>query len=224
MNPVDHVRTPDYCIHEPYTDNIFSLTVVVTTSISVRPRPSPATPPRVKRPVSSPPEGQVFSVVLKRPRSRYEFKGLEYEKASISQLQCQWPREHDHPTVSLHFSCSMWHGRKPVRRQKCAFSATIFEVQKGVVIVTARAVNESVCDCLPSPRLFSTDRVYCRYIARRLVTWPRRYQSAFGDTAARALLMQSGSDEVLYRVIPSHVLLFNDKSFTELGAATKFSD
>lgn len=78
MNPVDHVREyPDPDLDAGINgriateaDNLYSLTVVVTTNISVRLRPSPATPHKVKRPVSSPPEGLVCSVVLKRPRIR----------------------------------------------------------------------------------------------------------------------------------------------------------
>jgi hypothetical protein len=43
---------------------------VVTTSISVRPRPSTARLPLVKRPVSLPPAGLVCSAVPRRPRTR----------------------------------------------------------------------------------------------------------------------------------------------------------
>jgi large subunit ribosomal protein L8e len=79
MNPVDHVRTThnQQTRQKQHTDTIYSLTVVVTTSISVRPRPSPATPPRVKRLVSLPPAELVCSVVHKRPRSKSLVRGME---------------------------------------------------------------------------------------------------------------------------------------------------
>jgi large subunit ribosomal protein L8e len=78
MNPVDHVSfhlQPDSAeIELQISDNLlYSLTVVVTTSTSVRPRPSPATPPRVKRPVSLPPAELVCSAVPRRPRIKSSF-------------------------------------------------------------------------------------------------------------------------------------------------------
>lgn len=73
MNPVDHVRSRavirvwklDIC-----ANSLCSLTVVVTTSISVRRRPSLVTPRRVKRPVSSLPGELVCYAVPRRPRSK----------------------------------------------------------------------------------------------------------------------------------------------------------
>ena len=44
---------------------------MVTTSISVKPLPSPARPHKVKRPVSSPPGGRVCSAVPRRPRIKW---------------------------------------------------------------------------------------------------------------------------------------------------------
>ncbi len=76
MNPVDHVRPTMSLVLTHNANRFSSLTVVVTTSISVRPRPSPATPHKVKRPVSLPPGGLVCSVVRKRRRSRGSFNGL----------------------------------------------------------------------------------------------------------------------------------------------------
>jgi len=72
MNPVDHVRHSPLIIIANTTSNAYlpSLTVVVTTSISVRHRPSAATPQRVKKPVSSPPAELVSSAVRKRSRTR----------------------------------------------------------------------------------------------------------------------------------------------------------
>ena len=72
MNPVDHVRSL-YVYHTLLFRLLtcsYSLTVVVTTSISVKPQPSTVTPQRVKRPVSLLPEELVFCAVHKRPRSR----------------------------------------------------------------------------------------------------------------------------------------------------------
>lgn len=70
MNPVDHVREPKSLGYWVHADNSSSLTVVVTTSILVRPRPSLVTPHKVKRPVLLLPEELVSCVVLKRPRTR----------------------------------------------------------------------------------------------------------------------------------------------------------
>lgn len=71
MNPVDHVRTTETLQQSGHQlTNLSSLTVVVTTSISVKLRPFLARLPRVKRPVSSLPGELVCSVVLKRPRTR----------------------------------------------------------------------------------------------------------------------------------------------------------
>ncbi len=73
MNPVDHVSIIiNYNIHSEINGLIYfwySLTVVVTISISVRPRPSRGMRPRVKRLVSSPPDGPVCCAVRKRPRN-----------------------------------------------------------------------------------------------------------------------------------------------------------
>lgn len=72
MNPVDHVSVLESAGRRCGADIIFySLTVVVTTSTSVRPRPSPATPHRVKRPVLLLPGEPVCSVVRRRRRSRF---------------------------------------------------------------------------------------------------------------------------------------------------------
>lgn len=72
MNPVDHVSVLESAGRRCGADIAFySLTVVVTTSISVRPRPSPATPHRVKRPVLLLPGEPVCSVVRRRRRSRF---------------------------------------------------------------------------------------------------------------------------------------------------------
>lgn len=75
MNPVDHVSFGHLNNLESRltTDLLtsflsYSLTVVVTTSTSVRPLPSPATLPRVRRPVSLPPAELVCSAVPRRPR------------------------------------------------------------------------------------------------------------------------------------------------------------
>ena len=70
MNPVDHVRDAQRMECRTSANNCRSLTVVVTTSILVRPRPSPATPHKVKRLVSLLPGELVCCVVLKRPRTR----------------------------------------------------------------------------------------------------------------------------------------------------------
>lgn len=73
MNPVDHVRLPSMILSiylQILTCFLYSLTVVVTTSTLVRPRPSPATLPRVKKPVLSLPGELVCSVVPRRPRSK----------------------------------------------------------------------------------------------------------------------------------------------------------
>jgi hypothetical protein len=68
MNPVDHVSfLLKLFVLEPRSDIRSSLTVVVTTNISVKPLPSPVTPPKVKRPVLSLPAEQVCCVV---PRTR----------------------------------------------------------------------------------------------------------------------------------------------------------
>ena len=71
MNPVDHVRLSEgtWTTKIIITNISFSsLTVVVTISTLVRRRPSPATPPRVKRPVSLPPGELVSCVVPRRSR------------------------------------------------------------------------------------------------------------------------------------------------------------
>ena len=74
MNPVDHVSCGRISLRvSDISSNLsllYSLTVVVTTSISVRPRPSPATLPRVKRPVLLLPGVLVCSVVPRRPRTK----------------------------------------------------------------------------------------------------------------------------------------------------------
>lgn len=90
MNPVDHVSFRLYT--DPITSrtaisniSLYSPTVVVTTSTSVRPRPSPATLPRVKRLVSLPPAELVCSAVPRRPRIKgafswsYSCDGLKME-------------------------------------------------------------------------------------------------------------------------------------------------
>jgi len=215
MNPVDHVRISDRSLHFEKTNNIFSLTVVVTTSISVRPRLSPATPPRVKRPVSSPPEGQVFSVVPRRLRSRCEHEGMEFERASISQLQSQWPREHDHPTVSLYFSCSMWHDSEPIRRQKCAFSATIFKVQRshcGVVdVVSGYAACVFMLDCLEgdplivdTPIFYSTTFVWS---SRRTSATSRPHGTLNISICWSYCLSQDSFTSVPFLVLWSYIML-----------------
>ena len=71
MNPVDHVREP--CSTLDCTQpNLrpHSPTEVVTTSTSVKPRRSTATPYKVKRPVSSPPGELVCFAVRRRRRTR----------------------------------------------------------------------------------------------------------------------------------------------------------
>ena len=74
---------------------------MVTTSISVKPRPSPGTPPRVKRPVSLPRGGQVCSVVPRRQRTRVvlcDLVALVYDRNdkdavgySLHTSTCGWP-------------------------------------------------------------------------------------------------------------------------------------
>lgn len=54
----------------PDKNSLCSLTVVVTTSTSVRPRPSLATPPTVKKPVLLLPGELVCSAVPRRPRNK----------------------------------------------------------------------------------------------------------------------------------------------------------
>lgn len=76
MNPVDHPHG-GVCFPAPPpvagvgTDR----THRVTTNISVKPRPSPGTPHRVKRPVSLPPAELVCSVVPRRPRIKRKLHG-----------------------------------------------------------------------------------------------------------------------------------------------------
>lgn len=70
MNPVDHVRIPATVSAVMDIDTLHSLTVVVTTSILVRRRPSPATPHKVKRPVSSQPGELVCCAVPRRRRTK----------------------------------------------------------------------------------------------------------------------------------------------------------
>lgn len=77
MNPVDHVRTPlgkpkPLFIEMSMIPDIYlySLTVVVTTSTLVRPRPCRGTPPAVKRPVLLLPGEPVCSVVPRRRRTK----------------------------------------------------------------------------------------------------------------------------------------------------------
>lgn len=75
MNPVDHphggVRTPAFHVPDfASTDKMNR----VTTSILVKPLPSPDTPSRVKRPVLLLREGRVCCAVLKRRR----IKGLVF--------------------------------------------------------------------------------------------------------------------------------------------------
>ena len=96
MNPVDHVRLHDchvtITIRCGSADTLCSLTVVVTTSILAKPRPSLVTPPRVKRLVSSPPDGQVCSVVRKRSRSRGRGRHEGIKSGwRLSQSQRLWP-------------------------------------------------------------------------------------------------------------------------------------
>ena len=81
MNPVDHVRitlfVPLASTLSKLTFSPFpSLTVVVIINISVKPRPFPATPPKVKRQVSLPRGERVCFVVPRRPRIRC-IRGLE---------------------------------------------------------------------------------------------------------------------------------------------------
>jgi hypothetical protein len=60
-----------FCLGYFLTPVFFSsLTVVVTINISVKPRQSPATPPKVKKPVSLLPGELVCSEVPRRPRTR----------------------------------------------------------------------------------------------------------------------------------------------------------
>ena len=101
MNPVDHVSlTTLLLLTIAGIDSLFSsLTVVVTTSISVKPRPSPATPHRVKRPVSSPRGERVCCVVRRRRRTRGLVDGDE--------VWCFWGRL-DH---SACFRCPSSKGR-----------------------------------------------------------------------------------------------------------------
>jgi hypothetical protein len=72
MNPVDHVRDFEVLGHgrNIMLMHISSLTVVVTTSILVRPLPSTGTPRRVKRRVSLLPGELVCSVVPRRSRTK----------------------------------------------------------------------------------------------------------------------------------------------------------
>ena len=111
MNPVDHVRLHDchvtITIRCGSADTLCSLTVVVTTSILAKPRPSLVTPPRVKRLVSSPPDGQVCFVVRKRSRSRcggrHEF--MEFGRR-LSQSQRLWPIRHELDARRPNENCS----------------------------------------------------------------------------------------------------------------------
>jgi hypothetical protein len=76
MNPVDHVRSALHLFYIyfsrtiPDKDSLYSLTVVVTTSTLVRPLPSLATPPTVKKPVLLLPGELVCSAVPRRPRNK----------------------------------------------------------------------------------------------------------------------------------------------------------
>lgn len=77
MNPVDHV-----CLEQNLGEIQMltngSLTVVVTTSISVRLRPSRDTQHKVKRPVSSLPGEPVYSAVHKRRRIKCLERSVEF--------------------------------------------------------------------------------------------------------------------------------------------------
>jgi hypothetical protein len=67
---------------------LYSLTVVVTTSILVRLRPSLATPPRVKKPVLLLPGEPVCSVVPRRPRSKRGIEWSSFVCDGLKMLYC----------------------------------------------------------------------------------------------------------------------------------------
>lgn len=115
MNPVDHVSSPGNFPQQGYVPDtilFYSLTVVVTTSTLVKPRLSPATPPRVRKPVSLLPAEPVCSVVPRRPpRSKcdmvwsFSFDGLKrlfcYDACVLRRL---WTATH----ASLVNNENMW--------------------------------------------------------------------------------------------------------------------
>jgi hypothetical protein len=74
MNPVDHPHGGVSSPAQPFTGFMESDADMypsrVTTNISARPPPSPATPSLVRRPVSSPPGGRVCCAVLRRRRTK----------------------------------------------------------------------------------------------------------------------------------------------------------
>ncbi len=70
MNPVDHVRASKNQQIFTVANVLSSLTVVVTISISVKPRPSHVTLHKVKKPVLSRPGERVCSAVPRRQRIR----------------------------------------------------------------------------------------------------------------------------------------------------------
>lgn len=122
MNPVDHVRRSRR--HEVGTTkaNTFcSLTVVVTTSISVRPRPSPATPHKVKRPVSLPHGERVSCVVPRRPRTRciIEYGGV---CGDSKRLHCVYSRGQGCMGCSLVWNDKKLHVQKSVKVQANEFT------------------------------------------------------------------------------------------------------
>lgn len=71
MNPVDHPHGGVSCLRRR-GDRVADADDChrVTTNISVKRRPSPATPPRARRPVSLPREGRVCCAVLRRRSKR----------------------------------------------------------------------------------------------------------------------------------------------------------
>jgi hypothetical protein len=69
MNPVDHVRAHSSKLSKRIL-TVYSLTVVVTINILVKPRQSQDTLHRVKKLVLLQPDGQVYYAVPRRQRSR----------------------------------------------------------------------------------------------------------------------------------------------------------
>jgi large subunit ribosomal protein L8e len=106
MNPVDHPHGGVSNIESNFCRSCLTLVLYrVTTNISVKPPPSLVTPPRVKRLVSSLPDGLVCCVVPRRSRSRAfttDFMGLGLRIALIFGLVCSGTKGgHDEKYIAM---------------------------------------------------------------------------------------------------------------------------
>lgn len=135
MNPVDHPHggvsglEPRFYVHVFLTHSYR-----VTTNISVKPPPSPVTPRRDRRLVSSLPDGLVCCVVPRRRRIRAftDFMGLGLRIALIFGLVCSGTKGgHDEKYIAMGSTSAFTEYKKKDSKTKiwCVFLGTPYHLR-----------------------------------------------------------------------------------------------